>query len=331
MKGLVAGLGSIARRHIENLKEIAPDIELAVWRQQSHCADLQDIAPLVDHVVFDLADALAWRADFALVTNPASLHVQTGLALAQEGMHLFIEKPLSDSLEGVDELLDLCRERSLVLMTGYNFRFCRSLQALRQTVAEGRIGRVMSVRAEVGQFLPEWRPGSDYRQGVSATSALGGGALLELSHELDYVRWLVGEVETVQARIGQLSDLEIAVEDTAEIVLQFANGAIGSVHLDMVQRSTTRTCRVIGTEGTLTWDGLRDHSQLFSAKENAWSDLCPANTDDRNEMYVGELRHFLDCVAGGVSPAVDGEDGRRVLEIVVAARLSSIQRREIEL
>ena len=331
MRVLIVGLGSIGRRHLTNLRRIEPAAHITVWHQHSKPQDGTEAASPADCVVYSLEDALDTKPEVALITNPASLHIKTGLALAQQGIHLFIEKPLSNTLDGVDELLDLCQQRGLVLMVGYNFRFYRPLQVMRQAIIEGRIGRIMALRAEVGHFLPEWRPGRDYREAVSAKRVLGGGAVLELSHELDYVRWLVGEVKAASAQVGHLSDLVIDVEDTAEIILQFCNGAIGSVHLDMIQRPATRTCRIIGTEGTLTWDGISHRVRLFSAATNRWSDLHPAKTIDRNEMYIAELRHFLDCVRGKDVPLVSGEDGRRVLEIALAAKQSSQEQRVVEL
>jgi predicted dehydrogenase len=171
----------------------------------------------------------------------------------------------------------------------------------------------------------------DYRQTVSARRDLGGGVLLELSHEFDYVRWLVGEVETVSAQVGKLSDLELDVEDTAEVTLRFANGAIGNVHLNMVQQPRTRSCRIIGTDGTITWDGVTNQAQVFTIKTQTWMELHPATTLDRNAMYIEELRHFLACVRGQQSPAVSGEDGRRALAIALAARQSSEEGRVIKL
>ena len=330
MRVLVAGLGGIGRRHLANLRLIESAAHITIWHQHSKPEDAAETSSLADCVVYSLEDALDTKPDVALITNPASLHIETGLAFAQRGAHLFIEKPLSNTLDGVDELLDLCCQRALVLMVGYNFRFYRPLQVMRQALQEGRIGCKIALRAEAGQYLLEWRPGSDYRQSVSARRDLGGGAVLELSHELHYVRWLVGEVKTVSAQVGHLSDLEIDVEDTAEIILQFRNGAIGSVHLDMVDRATTRTCRIIGTEGTLTWDGMSHRVQLFSAATDTWSDLHPAKAIDRNEVYVEELRHFLDCVRGNEVPIVSGDDGRRVLEIALAAKQSSRAQRVVE-
>ena len=331
MRALIVGLGSIGRRHLANLGLIEPTAHVTIYHQHLKSQDATEAQPLADRVVYQLEDALDTKPEVALITNPASRHIETGLALAQQGIHLFIEKPLSNIMNGVDELIDLCHKRSLVLMVGYNFRFYRPLQVMRQAIVEGRIGRPIALRAEAGQYLPEWRPGSDYQQSVSARRDLGGGAVLELSHELDYVRWLVGEVKTVSAQVGHLSNLEIDVEDTAEIIMQFRSGVIGSVHLDMLQRPATRTCRIIGTEGTLTWDGMSHRARLFSAVRNAWSDLHPAKTVDRNEMYIAELRHFLDCVRGNDVPIVSGDDGRRVLEIALAAKQSSREQRVVEL
>jgi predicted dehydrogenase len=331
MRVLIVGLGSIGRRHLKNLKIIEPAAHITIWHQHSKPQDKAKSAPSADCVVYRLEDALDGKPDVALITCPASLHVKVGSALARQGVHLFIEKPLSHTLDGVDELLTLCDQSALVLMVGYNFHFYRPLQLMQQALMNGRIGRPILLRAEVGQYLPDWRSDIDYRQSVSARYDLGGGAVLELSHELDYARWLMGEIKAVSATVRHLSDLEIDVEDMAEIILQFHNGAIGSVHLDMVNRAVTRRCRVIGTEGTLAWDGVSNCVQLFSAATNQWSDLCPAQVTDRNEMYIAELRHFLDCVNDKTSPIVDGKDGRRVLEIALAVKQSSQEQRAVEL
>jgi predicted dehydrogenase len=329
MRALIVGLGAIGRRHLRNLKQIEPGASVAIWHQHSRSSSDSSASSLSSCTVFQLEDALATRPEFALITGPASVHVQTGLDLADRGIHLLIEKPLSNGPEGVDLLLERCRERQVALMVGYNFRFYEPLQEMRQALQAGRIGRVLSIRAEVGQYLPEWRPGVDYRRSVSARSELGGGVLLELSHEIDYVRWLVGEVSEVTARVGHVSDLETDVEDVAEIVLQFEEGAIGSIHLDMIQRTQTRTCRVIGSEGTLTWDGMTHQVSWYSSATRSWTDLRRAGTMGPNEMYLAELRHFLDCVGGRATPAVTGEDARRVLQIALAAKRSSIERRSV--
>jgi predicted dehydrogenase len=330
MKILIAGLGSIGRRHLTNLRRIEPAADITIWHQRSRNYDSSETDE-ADRHVYTLAEALETRPQAVLITSPAAIHVATAMALAREGIHLLIEKPLSHTFAGVDDFLELARRQNLVVMVGYNFRFYEPLQIIKQALDDGLLGRVLMMRAEAGQFLPDWRPGSDYRLSGSARSDLGGGVVLELSHELDYARWLMGEVTSVSARVARLSDLEIDSEDTAEIILQFSTGALGSIHLDMVQQPATRTCRISGTAGTITWDAESHSVRLFETRNRSWRDLSPASDIDRNEMYVAELRHFLECVKGNATPLIDGFEGRRILEIALAIRQSSAEQRAIEL
>lgn len=327
LRVLVVGLGSMGRRHLTNLRLLAPKCRIVVCRRSLEGSSRG--AELADKVVDRLEDALAERPQAAIIATPASCHLETALRLAEQGVHLCIEKPIADRLQGLDELISLCQQRRVTLFTAYNFRFCLPLQLMQQALAGGRIGRLLSLRAEVGQFLPDWRPGSDYRQGVSARRELGGGVLLELSHELDYARWLAGEVETVYACAEQVSDLELEVEDLAEMTLRFASGAVGSIHLDMFSPAPHRCCRLIGAEGILEWNAITNRVREYRRAEDCWRDLHPAAPVDRNAMYLEELRVFLACAAGEAKPPVDGRQGRRVLELALAARESAREGRVV--
>jgi predicted dehydrogenase len=330
MKVLIAGFGSIGSRHLKNMFAIDRQCNVVIWHQRSKpTAVIDDLSSTVQRV-YSLQEALDVRPDAALITGPASTHIDTGLALAENDIHLFIEKPLSNRIDGVDNFVNECRARGLVLMVGYNFRFYKPMLTIEKALQQQKIGRVLSVRAEAGQYLPDWRPARDYRQTVSARRNLGGGVLLELSHEFDYLVWLLGDVETVWAHADRLSDLDVDVEDIAEVILQFRSGAVGSLHLDMVQRTATRTCRIIGTEGTITWDWDTHRVRMYSAVMDNWTDLRPAERIDPNDMYLAELKHFFGCVAGRATPVVDGEAGRRVLQIALAARRSSKEKRAVK-
>ena len=329
MNYLVAGLGSIGRRHLKNIKALDPDASVTIWHTHSKRDRYDPLNENGDNVVYSDDDALQSRPDVAFITNPAPFHIPVAKKLAGGGIDLFIEKPLSTNLSDIDQLQRICHERKNIIMVGYNLRFHRPFQIIKQSLESGSIGTILSIRAEVGQYLPDWRPDSDYRSSVSARKDLGGGAVLELSHELDYVRWLVGEVASVFAHVGRLSDLEMDCEDTAEIILKFKNGVIGSVHLDMVQRVPTRYCRIIGTEGTILWDGTTDSVSYFAIKKPGWTLLHPPNNTDRNEMYLSELRHFLDCVKTRKEPAIGIEDGRRALAIAIAVLQSSEENRSV--
>jgi predicted dehydrogenase len=323
------GLGSIGKRHLSNIKKIDPNAIITVWHLQSKKDESSMKIFGINKVVYSFEDAIREKPEVAFITCPSSLHISIAIMLAQEGIDLFIEKPLSSKLEDVEKLLHIGKNQNIIIMVGYNFRFHRPLQILKQKISEGAIGNLIGIRVEVGQYLPDWRPGTDYRHSVSAQKELGGGVVLELSHELDYARWLFGEVKSVSAQVDRLSDLKIDVEDSADIILKFTNNAIGSIHLDMVQRSPTRCCQAVGSEGTLKWDGMTDLVTLFSIKSNEWSVLHPAEKIDRNEMYLTEIQHFFECVNSRKDPIISGYEGKRVLEIALAVLESSTEQRSV--
>ncbi len=318
-KVLIIGLGSIAKRHLKNLKALEPKTEIAVLRLHSKTTHNDySIAPLINKTFTTLADALKWAPQLALVTNPAALHMDISLALIEKGIHVFIEKPLSHSLEGVEKLKEASIKMNCHVMVAYNFRFYKPLLKMKKAILEGKIGKPLSLRAQVGQYLPSWRPGYDYRESASAKKSLGGGAILELSHEIDYALWLMGDVSQVSAISSRVSYLDMDVEDTAEIMLKFASGALGNLHLDMVDHASHRSCRVVGSEGTLLWNGI-DHSlQIYI--HDKWKTLIDPDKTDQNEMYVEELKHFLSIVDKQKPSLKSLDHAENVLKVVMAAK-----------
>ena len=323
---LIVGHGSIGRRHLRLARALLPDAVIYVMRHQP-CESTPEFA---DGCLSSIEEALAFGPQAAVIANPASLHVDVAQPLAERGVHLLIEKPLADAPAAAPLLLATCKQQGVVLMTAYNLRFSPSLQRFRNEVRAGRIGKIISVRCEIGQYLPSWRPGSDYRQSVSASSALGGGALLELSHEIDYLRWIFGEVDTINAVLAHQSSLEIDVEDTAHLVLMFSpdgegNSLIANLNMDIVRHDTTRTCLAIGESGSLRWNALIGMVEHFSIGSAAWEEVY-VHAPQRDETYIAEWRHFLACVNDRATPLIDGEDGLAALSIIQAARASATQR-----
>lgn len=318
---LIVGLGSIGTRHAQIVRELLPNAQVAALRRPG--SDVTDV-PGIDQSVNDVAAALHFRPHAVVIANPASHHVEAALPFAEQGIHLLIEKPLSCDSVGVRHLLDVARHNSAIVVTGYNLRFLCSLEKFREAILEGAVGRVLSVRAEIGQYLPDWRPNRDYRQTVSAQAALGGGALLELSHEIDYLRWIFGEVTSVNASLHRHSDLEIDVEDTAHLVMQFdaVSDLVGVLHMDFVRHDTTRQCTVIGEAGSLRWNGLQGTVEQYRRGGRAWQTVF-SHREERNQSYCAEWRNFLDCIAGKSQPRISGEDGLAVVRIVEAARESA--------
>ena len=324
---LIVGSGSIARRHLANLRMLRPKSRIIVLRRpQSDSGEL----PGADQVVDTLDDAIRERPETAIVANPSPFHIPVAQVLAEAGCHLLVEKPFSDRMDGSDALIDTCASRGVTLMVGYNLRFCPSLQAMVRMVADGAAGRILHVSAEIGQYLPDWRPATDYRVGVTAQARLGGGALLELSHEIDIALWLGGPAASVTASLGRVGDLEIDTEDFADVLINFSSGARGYVHMDVLQRVPTRRCRVVGSEGTLEWDYFEDTLRLGRPGET-WRQLEVPRLNQRNDMYLNELTHFLACVEQGVLPLVPGSVGRDVLAVALAARESAATKKTIEM
>lgn len=319
---LIVGLGSIGKRHLRLARGLMPNADIRVLRHQNNNEEHE----YSNGNFNNLDEAVAFKPQIAVIASPASFHVATSQALADDGVHLLVEKPLSRSLSGVARLLETCRDKNLVFSIGYNLRFLPSLQRYRDLLDERIIGNIFSVRCEIGQYLPTWRPDTDYRTSVSARSEMGGGVLLELSHELDYLRWIFGEVEWVKATLSQQSDLEINVEDSAHLTLGFQSKSnnrqlIAQVNLDFIRHDTTRICTAIGEKGTLRWNGLNGVVSFFPAGSNEWLELF-SHLHHRDESYLAEWKNFIECVVQHKQPLVTGEDGLKVLEIIEAARSS---------
>lgn len=319
---LIVGHGSIGKRHLRIAREALPEADIRVLRHQP-CDTTPEFA---DGCHSSLEEACAFAPQAAVIANPAPFHLDAALALTAVGCHLLIEKPLSHTTNGTRRLLRSVREKGSILQVGYNLRFLSSLGMFRERIHTGAIGQVLSVRCEVGQYLPTWRPETDYRQSVSAKLELGGGVLLELSHELDYLRWIFGEVAWVNAWLGRQSVLEIDVEDTAHLTLGFerdpqGRAPVAALSLDFIRHDTTRLCTVIGERGSLRWNGLAGEVVERPAGSSEWRQVFH-NAHQRDDSYRTQWQHFLDCVQTGAPPRVSGEDGLAVLDIVEAARTS---------
>jgi predicted dehydrogenase len=314
---LVIGCGSIGQRHIRNLRALGV-ADIGAYDSNAERLDRvtheYGVSPCSS-----IEAGLASQPDAVLVCTPPHLHTLVAQQAIDAGAHVLVEKPIAHTLDGLDDLLRTADDRRRILYVAYNLRFHVGLLKLKALLDSGAIGRPLVIRAEVGQYLPEWRPTQDYRAGYNVRSAMGGGIILDASHELDYVRWLCGEVEGVYCAAGHLSDLEMDTEDTAAITLRFSNSTIGQVHLDCIQRGYARNCKIIGSEGSLFWEFKEGVRHLLPDK--TWHTF--PMTPDPNEMYLAEMRHFMSCVRGEEEPLVDGATGKRVLEIALAAKESA--------
>lgn len=322
MKFLIAGLGSIGRRHLRNLQAIGGH-EVLLFR--THQATLPD-EDLEGFTVYTrLEEALAQKPDGVIISNPTSLHMDVALPAAEAGAHLLIEKPIAPTLEAIPALQAALQAQQKQALVGFHFRFHPVLKKVKDLIETGMLGRPLNARVRWGEYLPGWHPWEDYRQSYAARKDLGGGVVNTLSHPFDYLRWLLGEVESLSATTARISTLEIDTEDHAEISLMFQSGSAGSIHLDYYQRPPAHTLQISFEDGLARWDNAIGDAQIFSVAQDKWSVVKPPEGFERNQLFLAEMRHFVSVCEGREASLCGLEDGVRAQEIALAVHRSAAQ------
>ena len=322
-KILIVGFGSIGKKHLSVIQDSLPSAEKLVFKRSS------PISEQIPGVSFTNNDekAVSFRPEIAVIANPAPFHIEIATKLAKNGCHLLIEKPVTVVDADAKSLMEEIRSKGVVCQVGYNLRYFQSLRNFKNLIDEELIGKVYSIRCEVGQYLPSWRPGTDYRAGVSAQKYLGGGVLNELSHEIDYLQWIFGEINWVRGWSGKVSDLEIDVEDLASITMGLKHSSaseesIATLSLDFIRHDRTRHCTVIGSEGTLKWDGTDGSVLLFRRDSSGWENLY-SSSDEVGKSYHLQWQDFINCIKNNTSPMVNLKVATQVVKIVGMIRSTS--------
>ena len=336
MKILIAGLGAIGQRHARNLRALYGDeLELLAFRRRrlSHVVtetlardDSRNVEADLGVTVFaDLDEALAARPDAVFVCTPTSQHLEIAQRAADAGCHLFIEKPLSHTMQDVERLRETVVKKRLVVLVGCQWRYHPCVRWLRDVIHEGTLGTLAEAEIEYGEYLPDWHPYEDYRTSYAARAEMGGGVVLTQIHDYDLAWWLFGPPRSVTATGGHVSDLEIDVEDTVDARLE--GGAVPvSVRQSFATRPPRRVITVTGDRGSVTVDLLegRISSTPRMASAAAFADF------QRNQMFVDEVRHFQACLAGTATPAVSLDDGIAVLRLALAVKEAVTTGRPVE-
>jgi predicted dehydrogenase len=316
MKFLIAGFGSIGRRHFRNLLALG---EGDILFLRSHRSVLPEDEIAGYPVETDLGSALDHNPEVVIVSNPTSLHLEVAIPAAERGCHLLIEKPLSHSMARIDQLQRAVELGGGKVLVGFQFRYHPQLQRIAKLLSTNAIGRPVSVRAHWGEYLPDWHPWEDYRGGYSARQDLGGGVVLTLSHPFDYLRWMLGEVDEVWAFVSQGAGLGIEVDANAEIGLRFKDGVLGTVHLDYIQRPPTHHLEIVGTQGTIRWDYVTGRLRLYrTSNEQPEVENLPPHFE-RNQLFLDQMKHFLAVVQEKEQPRCSLQDGIKAQQLVMAA------------
>jgi len=327
MKTLIAGFGSIGRRHLNNLRALG-ETDFVLLRSHHSTLPDDDIKGLPVETTIEAA--LTHKPQAVVIANPSALHLDVAIPAARAGCSILMEKPVSHSMDRIDDLQSALKQGGGQLLVGYQFRFHPGLRQAKTWLDEGRIGRPVSSRAHWGEYMPGWHPWEDYRQSYAARADLGGGVVNTLCHPLDYQRWLFGEVESLWADSSNFA-LGLEVEDTAEIGLSFKNGVLSSTHVDYVQRPGQHTLQINGTQGTIAWDNATGIAKLFEAETGNWRDSTLPAGFERNFLFMDETRHFLDVVNKKVSPICNLTDGIAAIQLTEAIHRSASLGKKMQL
>ena len=310
----VLGQGSIGRRHVQILLELG--CAVTVYDPVDAGVPAQDV-----EVAGSETEALG-SADAALVASPTTEHLRQAALAIEHGCHVLVEKPIAASAHGVEDLLDAAARSGKLVAVAMNLRFHPGPRAVKSLLDRGEVGRPLTAHITCGFYLPEWRPGTDYRAAYSARHDLGGGVLLDVVHELDYARWLLGDVTEVGGWLGHVSDLEIDVEDVAMLHLVFEGGPVASVELDYLDRDYRRGCRIVGSDGTIEWSWQAEEVRTLRPGSGPTRLSTPS---DVGPTYREQLACFVASVRESrlLDPLVGGHDGLATMRVVDAARESA--------
>ncbi|MEZ8144272.1 oxidoreductase [Enterovibrio norvegicus FF-454] len=313
----VIGFGNIATRHRKNLKKLFPQCKLIAMSASGRIPTEQ--INDCDEIVSSIEEIIKFQPKLTIVASAASHHALHALPLIEAGIPVLIEKPLSMELSDSIILEDAALRYGTPVCVGYCLRYLSSALVIKGVLDSKEIGRVYNAHIEIGQYLPDWRPNKDYRESVSAQAHLGGGALLELSHELDYAQWLLGPLKLQHAILRTSEELALDVEDSADLVMVSKQSTLVNIHLDFLQRKAYRKCRFVGNAGVLEWDLIENNLRLIhpDGERILYSD----SQWDKNQMYLNMIIDFVKNIEGKPHSCIDIKQARRTVSLIEAIKI----------
>ena len=291
-KVAVIGLGNIAARHRHNLKLLFPKVELLVMSASGRIP--KEYINDCDRITTSIDELIQAKVELVIVASPAPFHAQHSILFIEAGIPTLIEKPVTASIEDAKSINSAIELHQTPVSIGYCLRYLPSARKLKILLDQSKIGTLYNAHIEIGQYLPDWRPNINYRDSVSAQKKLGGGALLELSHELDYAQWLLGPLYVKHSILRKSKELALDVEDMADIIAFTESGAVATIHLDFLQRKAHRKCSFTGSKGRIEWDLILNQLTFVTATET--SVLYSDANWDKNQMYLAMIEDFVQMI-----------------------------------
>ncbi len=315
---LVVGVGSIGERHLRCFRSTGRvqlticEIDAELRQQVALRYGVTEHYAALDEALRNSPKAF----DAAVIATPAQLHVPMGTKLAQYGAHILVEKPLSTSLEGVEEMQNIVRKKQLVGMVGYVSRCHPALRAMKKAISRKQFGRPVQIVVVSGQHFPTYRPA--YRNIYYTDRATGGGAIQDaLTHSLNAGEFLLGPIERVMADCAHQVLEGVEVEDTVHVLTRHGS-VLGCYSLNQYQAPNEHQITVICEQGTAQFQFHHHRWKSMLEPGGLWQDELQLDWRERDDIYVTQAKIFLDSIEGKSSPSCTLAEAAQTLQVNLA-------------
>ena len=315
---IIVGYGNIAKRHENLLNKILPNAKIKFFRRKKNVKIKKSYKFL-----FTINDVKNFLPDLIVIANPSSHHITVGNRFIQFKVPFFIEKPISNNFNDAKKFLDICSKKGIKVFVGYNLIFSKSLQILKKLITQKKLGKINLINVETGYNIKLWRKNINYKNTASSQKKLGGGVLLELSHEINYLQWLFGNIKKIDAFYTKLSSLNIDVEDYANLRIffekkKYSKKLFANVGLDFFRKEKKRTLLIIGEKTTLRWDGVLGKVDIYDVKQLKWKNIY-TNVKDLDNSYIHQWYYFFNLLKNN-SKITSSNDALKTLLIIKKIR-----------
>ena len=293
---LIIGTGSIGQRHIKNLKKKGINNIIALRSKKGHFKKLPIDFDLVE--VDSWEEAIKFKPDIAIISNPSSYHIESAIKICGYVKGIFIEKPLSNSSDSCQQLIEILNEKKVVSFVGHNMMFHPIIENIINFHDSNDVGSIINIQCQAGQWLPDWHPYEDYKNAYYARKDLGGGVSLTLIHEIHLALELAGLPISVYGEISEYDELDVDVDVWSDLMIKHNTGAVSQIHLDYLQQPSHRSGLITFEKGWVSYDFRKMEviGQIMGGDIfKIWSNL----DHDFNEAYEDQLDKFMCFVEEG--------------------------------
>lgn len=310
-KILIIGLGSIGERHVRNLLSLNYN-NIACLRREISTARTFDISNITQ---FDSREeAVEWSPEYVIICSPSKNHNSDLIFWSEHCKNFLVEVPLHSSAEEIENSKDLLKKRGAKILLGHNIRFHPALKKMKEIIKSKIYGKLLFIKSEFGEYLPDCHPWEDYRTRYEARSDLGGGVLLTSLHELDHSMFLAGKYIDASGLTDTLG-LDIDCEDFATIIAKHKSGVVSQISLDFIQRDYQRSTKLCFENGIVYWELKKKSLYAFDSndKKIGWKNILNLENYDFNQTYIDQIVYFLDedfCNFNSL------EDGLHILKLI---------------